>query len=116
MATPPPRPAGPLPIETPPDLQPTYANLARIAHAPTEFVLDFARFLPGDVKATVATRIVMSPIGIKLLLQALSENVARFEATFGTINVPSGSTTLADHLFRPFHGPPETPPPPEEKK
>ena len=116
MATPPPKPGTPLPIETPPDLVPIYANLARIAHAPTEFVLDFARFLPGDTRATVTARILMSPIGTKLLLQALTENVARYEATFGAINLPTGGATLADHLFRPFQGPPENPPPPEGKK
>jgi len=110
MTTPQPRPATSFPIEVPPDLQPVYANLARIAHAPTEFILDFARFLAGDSKATVAARVVMSPVSTKLLLQALTENVARYEASLGTINLPSGGATLADHLFRPFQPPPEKPP------
>ncbi len=115
MTTPPPKPPIPsLPIEIPPDLLPVYGNLARIMHSPTEFVMDFARFLPGDGKANVAARVLMSPIGTKLFLQALTENVARYEATFGTINLPAGSSTLADHLFRPFH-PPEGPPPAEDK-
>ena len=107
MALPPPRPA-PLPIEVPPDLQPVYANIARIAHAPAEFVLEFARILPGDQKAVVGARVIMSPVAAKLLLQALTENVGRYESTFGTINVPTGSS-LADQLFRPPH-PPEPPP------
>jgi len=120
MTTPPPKQATPLPMDIPPDLRPVYGNLARIMHAPTEFVMDFARFLPGDTKANVMARVLMSPIGTKLFLQALSENVARYEATFGTINLPAGSGTLADHLFRPFQPPPENPPPenppPEDKK
>ncbi len=115
MTTPPQKPPTPLPIDLPPDLLPVYANLARIAHAPTEFVLDFARFLPADTKASVAARVVMSPIGTKLFLQALTENVARYEAAFGTINLPSGSGTLADHLFRPFQGPGENPPSTDKK-
>ncbi len=114
MATVPPKPGTPIPIEIPLDLQPVYGNLARIAHAPTEFVLDFARFLPGDVKATVTSRVILSPAGAKLLLQALTENVARYEATFGVINLPN-SATLADHLFRPFHQPPENPPEKDKK-
>ncbi len=114
MDTPPPTAPG-LPIETPPDLQPDYANLARIAHAPMEFVMDFARLLPGDNKASVMARIIMSPIGTKLFLQALTENVARYEATFGTINMPSGNNTLADRLFRSSHQPPDEPPPPGQK-
>jgi len=98
----------PLEIEVPPDLQPAYANLARIAHAPAEFVLDFARFLPGDAKATVIARVIMTPVGIKLFAQALNENIARFEANFGPIKLPSGGPSLADSLFRPFY-PPEPP-------
>lgn len=116
MTTPAPKPVTPLPFEIPAELQPIYGNLARISHAPTEFVLDFARFLPGDTKATVSARIVMSPIGIKLLLQALTENVARYEASFGNIHLPAGGSTLADNLFRPFQPPPDNPPPPDKTK
>ncbi len=110
MALPPPRPV-PLPIEVPPDLQPVYANTARIAHAPAEFVIEFARILPGETKAIVGARVIMSPVGAKLLLQALTDNLGRYESTFGPINIPSGSS-LADQLFRPPH-PPE--PPPDKK-
>ena len=119
MALPPPKPQT-FQIEIPPDLQPVYANLARIAHAPAEFVLDFARLLPGDGKATVTARVVMSPVALKLLAQALNENLGRFEATFGTINIPVGGPSLADSLFKPFHPPeaPKDPPkePPKEPK
>jgi Protein of unknown function (DUF3467) len=107
MALPPPKPQQ-IAIEIPPDLLPVYANLARIAHAPAEFVLDFARLLPGDGKATVVSRVVMSPVGVKLFAQALAENIARFETNFGPIKIPSGGATLADTLFRPFQ-PPEPP-------
>ncbi|MEZ0397246.1 MAG: DUF3467 domain-containing protein [Anaerolineales bacterium] len=110
MALPPPRPA-PLPIEVPADLQPAYVNIARIAHAPAEFVLEFARILPGEAKAIVGARVIMSPVAAKLLLQALTDNLGRYESTFGPINVPSGSS-LADQLFRP---PPPPEPPPDKK-
>jgi hypothetical protein len=120
MAVPPQKAPVPLPIEVPPDLQPVYANLARIAHAPAEFVMDFARILPGDSKASVTARVIMTPVGLKLLLHALSENLARYEAAFGPINLPSGTPSLADHLFRPHHPPepPQEPPgePPKEPK
>lgn len=121
MALPPPKPQTAFQIEIPPDLHPVYANLARIAHAPAEFVLDFARLLPGDTKATVTARVVMSPVALKLFAQALHENLARYEANFGTINIPVGGPSLADSLFKPFHPPepPTEPPqelPPEPKK
>jgi hypothetical protein len=114
MTLPPLKNAAGLPIEVPPDLEPAYANLARIAHAPAEFVMDFARFLPGDSKAVVAARVIMSPVALKLFVQAVNENLARYEATFGTINIPSGGSSLADSLFKPPH-PPEPPQgPPKE--
>jgi hypothetical protein len=114
MTLPPPKNAAGLSIEVPPDLEPAYANLARIAHAPAEFVMDFARLLPGDSKAVVAARVIMSPVALKLFVQAVNENLARYEATFGTVNIPSGGSSLADSLFKPLH-PPEPPQePPKE--
>jgi hypothetical protein len=117
MALPAQKPAATIPIEIPVELQPAYANLARIAHAPAEFVMDFARLLPGDTKAVVAARVIMSPVALKLFAQALTENLGRFEATFGTISIPRGGTSLADSLFKPFHPPePPTEPPTEPPK
>ncbi len=100
-------PAGMPPIQIPPDLQPVYANLVRISHTPAEIVLDFSRILPGQVLMSVLARIVMSPVAAKLFYRALGENLAHYEAAFGTIPVP-GDTSLADNLFRGIH-PPEPP-------
>lgn len=95
------RPAAPAPnLEIPDDMDTIYVNLVRIAHSPSELVFDFAHLLPGGVPAKVKSRIVMSPLGAKLLYRALAENLARYEAAFGEIKVP-GDSTLADHLFRP---------------
>lgn len=116
MTLPPPKPGASIPLEIPPHVQPVYANLARISHAPAEFVIDFARFLPGDMKAQVTARVVLSPVALKLFLHAASENLARYEANFGVINLPSGGSSLADHLFRPFQGPSPEPPPDQDKK
>jgi len=115
MTLPTPKAPLPLPIEIPSDLLPVYANLARISHAPAEFVLDLARLLPGETKATVAARVVMSPIALKLFVQALNDNLTRYETAFGTINIPTGGSSLADHLFRP-HSPEPPKEPPKEPK
>jgi hypothetical protein len=40
----------------------------------------------------------MSPIGAKLFYLALGENLGRYEASFGPINVP-GNSPLANELF-----------------
>jgi len=96
------RPAVPAPpaLEVPPDLKTDYANVVRIAHSPSELVFDFAHLLPGVSPARVCTRVVMSPLGAKLLQRALSENLSRYEAAFGEIKIP-GENSLADFLFHP---------------
>ena len=71
-------------------------------------MIDFAQILPGESKANVRARILMTPLSAKLLLRALHENLARYEAALGEINVPSANT-LADNLFKPFQHPPEPP-------
>jgi hypothetical protein len=85
-------------------MDPVYANLARISHSPADIVIDFAHILPGETTANIRTRVVMSPLSAKLLLRALHENLARYEAAFGEISVPSNSS-LAESLFRPPHSP-----------
>jgi hypothetical protein len=100
-------PASPT-LEVPPGLDTVYSNLARISHSPADIVIDFAHLLPGDTNATVRARVLMSPLSAKLLLRALTENLARFEAAFGEIKVPVNNS-LAEHLFRP-HPTPGDPP------
>lgn len=110
-ATPPPRSQSHQlpPMEMPADLPIQYANLVRIAHSPYEFIFDFAQMLPGLPAAKVQSRIVMSPLGAKLLFRALGENLSKFETTFGEISIPGGAS-LADSLFRPPDKPPDKSP------
>lgn len=104
--TAPSQPAGPK-INVPEGMEPAYVNLARISHSPADIVIDFALLLPGETSANIRSRVVMSPLSAKLLLRALTENLARYEAAFGEITMPS-SSSLAENLFRPPH-PPEPP-------
>ena len=106
MTTPQKQPPGPN-LENPQGLDTVYSNLARIAHSPADIVIDFAHLLPGEKSAKVNARVLMSPLSAKLLLRALADNIARYEASFGEIHVPVNST-LAESLFRPHH-PPEPP-------
>jgi hypothetical protein len=87
-------------LEFPENLELVYVNLVRIAHSPSELVFDFAHLLPGTAPAKVRSRVVMSPMGAKLLYRALAENLARYEAAFGEIKIP-GDASLAASLFRP---------------
>ena len=94
-------------IEIPEELKPLYSNLARISHSPADIVMDFAQLLPGENKATIQARILMSPLSAKLLLRAIQENLARYETAFGEINIPKNNT-LAENLFKGLQ-PPEQP-------
>ena len=67
--------------------QGTYANLAIISHSASEFVLDFARIMPGMPKAQVKSRIILTPEHTKRLLLSLQENVARYESMVGRIEL-----------------------------
>lgn len=62
-----------------------YSNRAFIAHSGGEFFLDFISVAPNMPHAKVLSRIIMTPENAKNLLFALSENVKRYEQTFGEI-------------------------------
>jgi hypothetical protein len=64
-----------------------YANLVLIATSPQEFVLDFARIMPGRDKAKVYSRIIMTPGHAKMLHKALEENIKKYENQWGEIKV-----------------------------
>ncbi|MBW7995874.1 MAG: DUF3467 domain-containing protein [Candidatus Glassbacteria bacterium] len=62
-----------------------YANLAVITHSSSEFILDFARIMPGVNKARIQARIVMTPQNFKNLQRAIADNIAKFETQNGQI-------------------------------
>lgn len=66
-----------------------YANFAIITHSSSDFVVDFARVLPGVPKATVSSRVILAPEHAKRLLLALQENIQRYEKEFGPIRIPN---------------------------
>jgi hypothetical protein len=65
-----------------------YSNFTVISHSGAEFVIDFARVMPGSPKTIVQSRIIMTPIHAKTLLFTLQDNIAKFEAKFGEIKLP----------------------------
>ena len=79
-----------LQIEVTPDVaQGNYSNFALIAHTSSEFVVDFASIMPGIPKASVRSRIILSPEHAKRLAMALQENIVRYERQFGKIELPN---------------------------
>ena len=89
---------GQLQLELPQEVaQGEYANFAIITHFSSDFVLDFARVLPGVPKAMVKSRVLLAPEHAKRLLGALQENIMRYERAFGPIRIPDakGGGTIA---------------------
>ena len=73
-------------IELPEEIaEGVYANLAMVAHSNSEFVIDFIRLMPGVPKAKVKSRVVITPEHAKRLLNALADNIQKFEEHFGDI-------------------------------
>ena len=79
-----------LQIELSPEVaQGQYANFAIITHSSSDFIVDFARILPGVPKAQVKSRVILAPEHAKRLLQALQENTVRYERAYGQIKIPN---------------------------
>jgi hypothetical protein len=78
-----------------------YSNLAIISHSNSEFVIDFIRLLPGVPKAKVKSRILLSPQHAKRLHQALYENIRKFEAQFGEIEMQESAPQFPPMSFGP---------------
>jgi hypothetical protein len=79
--------------------QGTYSNLAVITHSSSEFVIDFVRVMPGIPKAQVKSRIILTPEHAKRLVNALQDNIDKFESVHGTIKEVKGSGPLMPMNF-----------------
>lgn len=80
----------------------SYSNLAIISHSPSEFIIDFATMLPGLQKPDITNRIVMNPEHAKRLLNALADNIDKYESQFGQIvfkeQQPKGTFNLGEFM------------------
>lgn len=65
--------------------QGAYCNFAIVNHTDSEFVVDSIYLQPMQPKAKVRSRVIMTPKHAKKLMNALAENIKRFEETFGKI-------------------------------
>jgi len=77
-----------------------YSNFVLLAHSSSEFILDFARILPGVQVAKVYSRIIMTPQHARSLLQALETKVEAYESQFGKIRVEGDPSSTRDIGFK----------------
>ena len=64
-----------------------YVNFANIIHSPSEFVIDLGRIVPGRTDVKIYSRVIMTPLHAKQLLEALAQNIRLYEEKFGEIRV-----------------------------
>ncbi len=82
-------PQNQLNIELPEDIaEGQYSNLAIISHNHSEFVIDFVMMAPNVPKAKVKSRIILTPQHAKRLMNAIADNIKKYESQFGIINEP----------------------------
>ncbi len=61
----------------------TYANSMMVHHTAGEFIMDFAMIMGG--KGQVVARVITSPTHMKHIVEALGENVRKYESAHGPI-------------------------------
>jgi hypothetical protein len=64
-----------------------FVNMAMLNHTETEFTLDLVYLQPQPAKAVVRARAITTPKHVKRLLHALQDNIAKYEARFGAIDL-----------------------------
>jgi hypothetical protein len=64
-----------------------FVNSALLNHTETEFTLDVIYVQPQSPKATVRARIITTPKHMKRLLHAIQDNLGKYEARFGAIEL-----------------------------
>ncbi len=67
------------------DTDGVYSNVFFIAVSRAEFVLDFARVVPGVNGAKLKSRIIVSPHRMKALVKTLQTQIDSYESKFGTL-------------------------------
>jgi len=85
-------PPGPHTIQVQIELDPgtangVFVNMAMVNHTDTEFTLDLVYVQPQAPRGTVRARAITTPKHMKRLMLAIQDNVARYEARFGTIDL-----------------------------
>jgi hypothetical protein len=63
-----------------------YANSLVVQHTGQEFIMDFAMVTGGN--GQVVARVITSPGHMKRVVQAMEENIQRYETTHGPIVPP----------------------------
>lgn len=62
-----------------------YVNFANIIHSQSEFVIDLGRAVPGRNDVKIYSRVILTPLHAKQLLEALGHNIGLYEQKYGEV-------------------------------
>jgi hypothetical protein len=62
-----------------------YANALSVVHSKEEFTIDFMNIYPHQGAGIVNGRIIISPGHMKRIIEALQDNLSKYENQFGKI-------------------------------
>jgi hypothetical protein len=62
-----------------------YVNFLSVFHNQAEFVMDFGRMVPGKPEVKVMARLLTNPTALKQIVRTLTENLERYEKSFGPV-------------------------------
>jgi len=69
------------------DTDGVYSNVFFIAASRAEFILDFARIVPGVKGAKLKSRVIVSPHRMKALVKTLGTQIESYEKKFGKLDI-----------------------------
>jgi hypothetical protein len=73
-----------------------YVNFANIIHSPSEFVIDLGRVVPGRNDVKIYSRVILTPLHAKQLLEALGHNIGLFEQKYGEIRGDAAASQFSN--------------------
>lgn len=73
-----------------------YVNFANIIHSPSEFVIDLGRVVPGRNDVKIYSRVILTPLHAKQLLEALGHNISLFEQKYGEIHTDAAAQQFSN--------------------
>ena len=69
------------------DTDGVYSNVFFVAASRAEFILDFARIVPGVKNAKLKSRVIVSPHRMKALVKTLESQIESYEGKFGKLDI-----------------------------
>ncbi len=75
-----------------------YVNAAQVSHSKEEVTVDCMNLMPPH--GQLLSRLIMSPANAKRIMLALQDNIQKYEAQFGAIDITAAEAPQTENGFR----------------